>query len=1071
MSSIGPHQFNLDRAYFLLGPQNFNQYRPQRLMQHYTLLISSFAISILRTINYLFGDGKWYNNQLGREIVLQYIDTANSATRLDRNVIDKIERLVDGLKLRHWHTNVSYAENLEITAQQQGVILSLPSSQYLQERITPFLQNLNPAPSVDPSHTQLNGERKGRMDHPILRTIFLTSYYSLESSSQEEQQHFAQVQVEQFIEQLKRDPLPLEILQRLEFEKKSVEIKEKLMELTHNPKRQLFYLEIVEGMIHEWIKSQYVSIQDILHSKVNPNESERVENLLKVFIPLGFAHPEYHVNSALNLLREYKTTLEMEIFNQKLIRSYLGSEAPSRHQFNPEFKEILNPEQLMRRAIDRAKKFKPTISHGLISEIKMKLNASLQPSKNYRTQLIKLAICDLLSQAKIDAEDCHQSIQLSEFVKVSSPISFIALGSNEKWCMDIHPDLFSLSDQFKCDAQLLFGLYQQFMSIHIPSKGQLSEMVKLAIYHGKRVTIKDIANQDHRDMLNKFFDELEKVASYLADEYSSYIDSSTTQEVETDIELINERSFKDYVQSSKNLEEYFLKAYYWKASEMAKNGLISPDDLFQEEFLGYLSSAVLFEILSTSICLDDFAIQLTPTLKIDFGMILQLDDALGNKDVRYLRPENPLCRTQFNSDPIYLKYIYDRVFDTPQSRQFIQKAILSEVEQPFLLPKMELEKQILALLVQNQSEFDLLYSAIVNKNDNDIKNCSDQCLELLITLIGDETLESLDDELQNNILNHLTKVREAQRSDPNFAATTIKGIEAKIASYKQQKVEYELLPLEVRLVTDKFKRNVNLVIMAMIQNFAIPYKLLSALAKKLKFSENGIDFQRIMMPKSSVQLGYIEPSIEKEVDLAFIPSTYHNFIAIKKRLDRPFPLNPNQKVTKRELLQNKERAILKQNRIIENRAECGNCGYRALSMQLFDTVINHDRGAWDLRGAAADYMLAHQDTYKHDMLSVIKERRPGRYNIKDSELEVELREHCKKVKNSLSLWISEREFDVISKIFGVRIEVYDLGQPIAIGSEDKDGYVMPNKVFGAEYLGAPVRLIIASNHFEPLVEL
>jgi hypothetical protein len=160
--------------------------------------------------------------------------------------------------------------------------------------------------------------------------------------------------------------------------------------------------------------------------------------------------------------------------------------------------------------------------------------------------------------------------------------------------------------------------------------------------------------------------------------------------------------------------------------------------------------------------------------------------------------------------------------------------------------------------------------------------------------------------------------------------------------------------------------------------------------------------------------------------------------------------------------------ILRNTRVIHHSAQCGNCMYGALSLEIFNKDdVNEDIEYYVglLRAAAEDYILAHQEDYLPLMLQ--KTDRPELNESEDqmvirlrSELEARLRTYCTKVRGNDKLeWGTAMEMEAIAAIIGTPVHVFYIVHPMKLGEEGiEDGVIQPNSIIGGRFTGAPIRL-------------
>jgi len=170
-------------------------------------------------------------------------------------------------------------------------------------------------------------------------------------------------------------------------------------------------------------------------------------------------------------------------------------------------------------------------------------------------------------------------------------------------------------------------------------------------------------------------------------------------------------------------------------------------------------------------------------------------------------------------------------------------------------------------------------------------------------------------------------------------------------------------------------------------------------------------------------------------------------------------------------------ALSSQNNVIHNPAQCGNCMYGALSLEIFGDRASRDieRYAGILRAAAADYILANKEA--HIPLMLKPTDRPRNGETEDQmvarlrpDLDARLREYCAKVRNNNTLeWGTAMEMEAIAAVIGTPVHVFYTAHPMRVGREGiEDGVIQPNSILGGRFTGAPIRLLYSGWHYEPI---
>jgi len=113
MASLGSSligAYDIDKAYYLLGPPDVGNAAPQGCCGFLLIIINNIIITIFRVFNWICGDHQWYNNQTARNILEIYLDGSSRDPLMD----EKVGQLYTALLSRSLG-DVSYADGIDIT--------------------------------------------------------------------------------------------------------------------------------------------------------------------------------------------------------------------------------------------------------------------------------------------------------------------------------------------------------------------------------------------------------------------------------------------------------------------------------------------------------------------------------------------------------------------------------------------------------------------------------------------------------------------------------------------------------------------------------------------------------------------------------------------------------------------------------------------------------------------------------------------------------------------------------------------------------------------------------------------
>lgn len=100
--------YDVERALYLLGPTNWGPFRPKSCREKLLFVIKTIGIAILRVLNYIFGDHRWYSNKVARKIVESYCNNPQ-----DELTTIRVGKLYEALHLRKKKgVNASFADGI-----------------------------------------------------------------------------------------------------------------------------------------------------------------------------------------------------------------------------------------------------------------------------------------------------------------------------------------------------------------------------------------------------------------------------------------------------------------------------------------------------------------------------------------------------------------------------------------------------------------------------------------------------------------------------------------------------------------------------------------------------------------------------------------------------------------------------------------------------------------------------------------------------------------------------------------------------------------------------------------------
>ncbi len=172
--------YDLEKAFSLLGPKNYGSFSPKSLSDHLILIIRNFVKTFFRTINFIFGDHQWYNHKTAHKLLVKYyrnpVETPEVAVKIDRlynelffrgtGYFRSFSSIADDLH----EVRQTYLNNINL-ANQSNQAITNPIDQLISQPINPPIdQPINP-PISKPIIQPISKPIDQPIPQPINQTI------------------------------------------------------------------------------------------------------------------------------------------------------------------------------------------------------------------------------------------------------------------------------------------------------------------------------------------------------------------------------------------------------------------------------------------------------------------------------------------------------------------------------------------------------------------------------------------------------------------------------------------------------------------------------------------------------------------------------------------------------------------------------------------------------------------------------------------------------------------------------------------------------------------------------------
>ena len=288
-------------------------------------------------------------------------------------------------------------------------------------------------------------------------------------------------------------------------------------------------------------------------------------------------------------------------------------------------------------------------------------------------------------------------------------------------------------------------------------------------------------------------------------------------------------------------------------------------------------------------------------------------------------------------------------------------------------------------------------------------------------------------------------------------------------------------PLNIKLAISRLSRDSKLVALEIAKNLAkVGLSFYNHFFKSKQMSEEiykNVSFKEDVLPSivsfDTSSIYNVVEKVDKPVDTLYVSGLFfgnEDRITIKSK-QMPRCVSSHLKLTQTAVnSMSAQNALEYQNNSIYNPSRSGNCGYGALALEIWEGIANEgniERFNTGLRQVVARYLQANTK-YMAPKYLKIGERFSKQL---EPELIKRVETYAREVLSSPPLWISDIEIEILSQVFGVRIDVFDYSQNTSLRVADKgsfEGTIMPNRVYGAQFTGAPIRLKFTGAHFQPI---
>jgi hypothetical protein len=693
----------------------------------------------------------------------------------------------------------------------------------------------------------------------------------------------------------------------------------------------------------------------------------------------------------------------------------VADESLSDYVFNSRYSGIKDPMELFSKALVYSFKELDHTDH--VRYLPYRSHQDPIASKQWDT-VIRCMLTNMLQQAFVNMASCHHEVHFNEYVYCAYQKPQASLDHNGQTQMLFGSDLLS-TPLCGVDPEVAYRTLK-----HIEKTKGLQHLktitLKDPLARGKLSVEEEIFLQNIDEMTRQFKSRyLESLAETVKKEIASP-HADPKMDVERDLTLYKS-SFKDFIKEARTPFAVFSMAFDFVAQNLANQGLIAQDDIIggdAEKYAALISERAIFLILSEAEAIDDFTLKLNEHVNVPFSKMFAFVKNDTNPLIfgcKEIATYNPICDSESDADPIYLASLLSEFKGSKAHMNFLREYLFAEDE-------VELYKEKKEALIES----------------------------------GTKSLADFGDDSQ--ALNRHAKLN---------------GM-------------FYRLPRDSKKVLEEIKKHV--------KKEAWSFKDHVFKAKNIAQDiYNDVEFDEDVVPSASnvdvLNPWHAQEKVTKAVDVAYLPHWMQNSITIKNRAIKKAPPEVFKLTQARVNTMGNDYALSHQNTIIHNPSRCGNCGYGALSQEIWENSVNSisiEQYSMGLRQIVSNYIRENIDEFIPKMLKQGEQidssglnyaqrtalNRKGINLIREDMLRQQAITYAADVTNGGSLlWISDLELEVISKIFGVRIDVFDTSQgtPLRSGvSGVVEGVLIPNRVYGAEFTGSPIRVKFTGNHFQVL---
>lgn len=647
---------NLGTALYFMGRRDREGHALHRHMQYYAYFVSNIALTILRVINFIFGDHKWHNNKSAAELTRKFFQLDPEDPLRENQDLDRVMRAFHAeLGLRNQGSSrVAYNAHIplvgELAPPHVSMGLSVPPEVVfdnarrvatiktgeighlgIREDITSMAYPSDGYIYDPEAHAVCNflNSRREAQQYVLTEASCLSAEEGRELLSRE-REAYSNFRVDLqpanldmvTILHLVYDSVTIKILDNLQ---RKIRDEEAITEEQLNGLKRYFkglstkvaLCQEVNGQINENSYTMQELVEK-MQEQVLHSMSEVPPEVIQM-IKIQDADLEIFVQNKEADLQKHNRVFAYTLYAQAFITPRLYEELDERGEVtrggfhgrdnleDPSFnyKDIQDPYKLFKAAIDEAME-------------KFGLQGRSIPLNNHalrlRRAVIRLAVILLHKQARVIGDACHVDVHYSRTLKASyqAPRFAVQRKQGNPYETEVFKtDLFSTYD-VGCDPEAVCRLMRKLNCDEHQIMGYFNDVDPEGASTEKEILCKLIDTMASQ-VEARYLDKVEELRSITEEESAP---GNITEPL------------SEYGKNLRTVRDYMNHAFLRAAAALAQEGLVTYDDdmcysleISQDETgQGFIVTKALLEVLQGSATPDSFTLQLNEHVKIPLGI-------------------------------------------------------------------------------------------------------------------------------------------------------------------------------------------------------------------------------------------------------------------------------------------------------------------------------------------------------------------------------------------------------------------------------------------------------------------